>query len=151
MGLLALDEDAEGALITLELIRSAEGQVWEATVDALEQLEGIRSALRAEKAADEVLANHRIQARAQAEEAVSVASQAYELTSTIEANLANKTWSAPAEEASDIAIRAADEARSASQEASSACRSGGRSLLSGRRDAPRRRSTHRAGSSERGA
>jgi len=122
MGLLALDEDAEGALITLELIRSAEGQVWEATVDALEHLEGIRGALRAEKAADEVLANHRIQARTQAEEAIAVASEAYKLTGTIESNLANKTWSAPGtEEALEIAIRAAEETHSAAQEASSAC------------------------------
>ena len=120
--LLALDEDVDGARITLDLITSGEGQAWDATTDALGQFDGIRGALRANRAASEALERTKEQSREHAARALESANQAYEIASQIEGRIQEGALSAPGvKEALDRAVSAADEAHAAAKEAEEAC------------------------------
>ena len=120
--LLALDEDVDGARITLDLITSGEGQVWDATNDVLVQLEGIRNALRAHRAESEALERTKEQAREHAARALEAANQAYGIASQIAERIQDGAFSAPGVKAAlDRAVSAADDAHAAAKEAEEAC------------------------------
>jgi len=117
-GLLELDEDAPGALITLDLVRNGEQQCQQSAQEALDQLAELERTVERQRQLAQSLADAARRAQDDADRATDAANQADDLVTSLEDDLRSGALGADGvTEAIDEAVAAAERAHAAAEAA----------------------------------